>query len=448
MMSLVKYHALFQGESFRKYFTNTSWLLVERVINQGIALIMVIYTAHYLGVEQFGLFNYVRSFAAIIMTIAPLGVDSLLARNLLNNPEQRNVIMGTSLLVRGGGTVACLLLTYLVNLLVGHDAETQLLVMVVAAAAVFEPFYLLNQFFTANIQSRYHAYSEITKTLVSTAVKIGLIWYRAPLIWFALVLILESLTYALVSLRFYSVRFGSFWRWRPNFIYLRRLLTDAWPLAISGLVIMLHLKVDQVIIKHLLNTEAVGYYAAALRLSESTYFVPVVICASLLPPMLNARKISVSLYRTRLQQLFNLMVVLSLGIALPVTFLGDWIIDLVFGEAYHPAGAVLVLHIWSGVFVALGVAANGWLIAENLQRIALYRTLLGVLTNIGLNFLLIPHLGIKGSALATLISQAVTAYVSNLFSPQTRMLFFMQTRALLGFSVLRRARLLFSPAHP
>ena len=448
MMSLVKYHALFQGESFRKYFTNTSWLLVERVINQGIALIMVIYTAHYLGVEQFGLFNYVRSFAAIIMTIAPLGVDSLLARNLLNNPEQRNVIMGTSLLVRGGGTVACLLLTYLVNLLVGHDAETQLLVMVVAAAAVFEPFYLLNQFFTANIQSRYHAYSEITKTLVSTAVKIGLIWYRAPLIWFALVLILESLTYALVSLRFYSVRFGSFWRWRPNFIYLRRLLTDAWPLAISGLVIMLHLKVDQVIIKHLLNTEAVGYYAAALRLSESTYFVPVVICASLLPPMLNARKISVSLYRTRLQQLFNLMVVLSLGIALPVTFLGDWIIDLVFGEAYHAAGAVLVLHIWSGVFVALGVAANGWLIAENLQRIALYRTLLGVLTNIGLNFLLIPHLGIKGSALATLISQAVTAYVSNLFSPQTRMLFFMQTRALLGFSVLRRARLLFSPAHP
>jgi hypothetical protein len=158
----------------------------------------------------------------------------------------------------------------------------------------------------------------------------------------------------------------------------------------SGLVIMLHLKVDQVIIKHLLNTEAVGYYAAALRLSESTYFVPVVICTSLLPPMLNARSKSVGLYRTRLQQLFNLMVLLSLGIALPVTFLGDWIIDLVFGKAYHPAGAVLVLHIWSGVFVALGVAANGWLIAENLHRIALYRTLLGVVINIGLNFALIP----------------------------------------------------------
>jgi O-antigen/teichoic acid export membrane protein len=153
---------------------------------------------------------------------------------------------------------------------------------------------------------------------------------------------------------------------------------------------MLHLKVDQVIIRHLMSNEAVGYYAAALRLSESTYFVPVVICTSLLPPMLNARSKSVGLYRTRLQQLFNLMVLLSLGIALPVTFLGDWIIDLVFGKAYHPAGAVLVLHIWSGVFVALGVAANGWLIAENLHRIALYRTLLGVVINIGLNFALIP----------------------------------------------------------
>ncbi len=448
MISLVKYHSLLQAEGFRKYFNNTSWLLVERVINQGIALVMVIYTAHYLGVEKFGLFNYVRSFAAIIMTIAPLGVDSLLARNLLNNPEQRNVIMGTSLLVRGGGTLACLLVTYLANLMMGHDTHTQLLVMIVAAAAIFEPFYLLNQFFTANIQSRYHAYSEITKTLVSTAVKIMLIWYEAPLIWFALVLILESLTYALTSLWFYAFRFGSFWRWKPNFLYLRRLLTDAWPLAISGLVIMLHLKVDQVIIRLLLNNEAVGYYAAALRLSESTYFVPVVICASLLPPMLNARNTSIRLYHTRLQQLFTLMVLLSVGVALPVTFLGDWIIDVVFGEAYHPAGSVLVLHIWSGVFVALGVAANGWLIAENLQRIALYRTLLGVVTNIGLNFLLIPFFGIVGSALATLISQAVTAYVSNLFSAKTRMLFFMQTRALLGFSLFRRARLLFASAHP
>jgi O-antigen/teichoic acid export membrane protein len=448
MMSEVKYHSLFRAEGFRKYFTNTSWLLVERVINLGITMVMGIYTARYLGVENFGLFNYARSFAAIIMTIAPLGVDSLLARNLLNNPEQRNLIMGTSLLARGTGTLACLLITYLANWLMGHDADTQLLVMVAAAAALFEPFYLLNQFFTANIQSRYHAYSELTKALVSTAVKIMLIWFGAPLIWFAGVLILESFTYALSSLGFYSFRFGSFLRWRASFTYLRGLLSDSWPLAISGLVIMLHLKVDQVIIRHLMSNEAVGYYAAALRLSESTYFVPVVICTSLLPPMLNARSKSVGLYRTRLQQLFNLMVLLSLGIALPVTFLGDWIIDLVFGKAYHPAGAVLVLHIWSGVFVALGVAANGWLIAENLHRIALYRTLLGVIINIGLNFALIPSLGIQGSALATLVSQAATAYFSNLFSAKTRMLFFMQTRALLGFSVFRRARLLFTPAHP
>jgi len=447
MIFLVKHHSLLQTQGFRKYFTNTSWLLVERIVNLGITLVMGIYTARYLGAENFGLFNYARSFAAILMTIAPLGVDSLLARNLLTNPEQRNLIMGTSLLVRGLGTLVCLLVTYLANRLAGHDADTQLLVMVVAAAAVFEPFYLLNQFFTVQIQSRYHAYSEIAKTLLSTTAKILLIWHEAPLIWFAWVLILESLTYALTSLGFYSFRFGSFWRWRMNFRYLRGLLSDSWPLAISGLVVMLHLKVDQVIVRNLLGNQAVGYYAAALRLSESTYFVPVVICTSLLPPMLNARSISAELYRTRLQQLFSLMVLLSAGIALPVTFMGEWIIDLLFGQAYHPAGQVLVLHIWSGVFVALGVAANGWLIAENLHRIALYRTLVGVVANIGLNFLLVPHLGIKGSALATLISQAITAYLSNLFSPKTRLLFVMQTKALLGFSVFRRARHIFTTVY-
>ncbi len=444
MISFVKYHSLFQAEGFRKYFTNTSWLLGERVISLGITLVMGIYTARYLGAADFGLFNYARSFAAILLTIAPLGVDNLLARNLLNNPEQRNMIMGTSMIVRLAGTLACLLLVFVVNMLVHRDVNTQLLVMIVAASVVFEPFYLLNQFFTAHVQSRYHAYCELIKTLFSATAKILLIWYRAPLIWFALVLILESLTYAFTSVSFYSLRFGSLRRWRSSLVYLRSLLRDSWPLAISGMVIMLHLKVDQVIIRFLLGNKSVGYYAAALRLSESTYFIPVVICASLLPPMLNARSTSPELYHTRLQQLFNLMVVLSVGIALPVTFLGEWVIDFLFGKAYHPAGPVLVYHIWSGVFVALGVASNGWLITENLHRIALYRTILGVAANIGLNFLLIPHLGIKGAALATLISQAVTAWLSNVFSPRTRILFLMQTRALFGISFFRRTKHLIS----
>ena len=44
--------------------------------------------------------------SGVPLTIIPSGTGNLLARNLLNNPEQRNLIMGTSLLARGAGTGA------------------------------------------------------------------------------------------------------------------------------------------------------------------------------------------------------------------------------------------------------------------------------------------------------------------------------------------------------
>ena len=47
---------------FRKYFTNTSWLLGERVLRMAVSLFVGIYVARYLGPERFGLLSYALSF--------------------------------------------------------------------------------------------------------------------------------------------------------------------------------------------------------------------------------------------------------------------------------------------------------------------------------------------------------------------------------------------------
>lgn len=125
------------------------------------------------------------------------------------------------------------------------------------------------------------------------------------------------------------------------------------------------------------------------------------------------------------------MVWMAVAVALLMTFLSDWIIALLYGEQYNQVGGIFMIHIWASVFVFLEVACGKWFIAENLQKYSFYRTLFGAITNVILNFILIPKYGVYGAAVATLISQSIASYLFNIINKATRKTFFLQTNAIL-----------------
>jgi O-antigen/teichoic acid export membrane protein len=169
----------------------------------------------------------------------------------------------------------------------------------------------------------------------------------------------------------------------------------------------------------------VGIYAAGVRLVEMWYFVPGAVIVSVLPSIIKAKQEDAGLYQWRLQQLYDLMALLSIGIAVVTTIFSHQIIAILYKDAYREAAGVLTIYVWSGVPTFLGVASSQYLLAENLTRISLYRTSIGLVINIALNLLLIPQYGIIGSAFATLISYTVLAFSVALFKdsrPQTIMM--------------------------
>ena len=215
------------------------------------------------------------------------------------------------------------------------------------------------------------------------------------------------------------------------------LLKDSWPLIFSGMVIAVYMRIDQVMIKEMMNSEAVGQYAAAVRISEAWYFIPMVIASSLFPAIVNAKKQSEELYYARLQKLYDLMVWMAIAIALPMTFLSDWVVNLLYGSQYNQSGSVLMIHIWAGVFVFLGVAFSKYLTIENLTKKMFYRTFLGAILNIILNYFLIPKYGIKGAAVATLLSQFVANYVYDIFDKDLHKQLIMKTMCFVPIHIIK-----------
>ncbi|MFA6144561.1 MAG: flippase [Sulfurimonas sp.] len=420
-----------------KYFKNTSWLFGEKILRMIVGLFVGVWVARYLGPEQFGLFSYAQSFVGLFTAFATLGLDGIVVRELVHDESRRDELIGTAFWLKLMGAIGVLLILAIAVNFTSNDSYTNTLVFIIASATIFQSFNVIDMYFQAKVMGKYIVYANVISLLLSSIVKIALILNEASLEAFAWTIVFDSVVLAMGYVYFYirsrhSVPdTESISQWKFHKSTAVSLLKDSWPLILSGMVIAIYMKIDQIMIMEMMDAEAVGQYAAAVRISETWYFIPMVIASSLFPAIINAKKHSEALYYARLQKLYNLMVWMAIAIALPMTFLSDWVINLLYGEQYNQAGSVLMIHIWAGVFVFLGVASGKWFTAENLQMLAFWRTFYGMVLNIILNFVFIPKYGIQGAAMATLISQSVAAYISDLFNGKTKKMFLMKTRSLL-----------------
>jgi O-antigen/teichoic acid export membrane protein len=146
---------------------------------------------------------------------------------------------------------------------------------------------------------------------------------------------------------------------------------------------------------------------------------------------LRGRAHSGDAYAARLQQFYDLNAGLAYALAVPMALAAPWLVHVAYGGAYAAAGPVLAVHVWSTVFVFLGVARGQFLVNEGHTGFYFLSTTAGLLINVALNLVLIPRHGAWGAAVATLAAQMVAAWGSSFCFAPVRANAWMQTRALL-----------------
>ena len=425
-------------KGLRHYGANTSWLFAEKAVRMGIGFVVGIYVARQLGPAQYGLLNYAIAFVAIFSVIASLGLDQIVVRELVKHPEKRNNLLGSTFIMKLAGFFLMLIGIWITLYFSSNDRSTNLIVLVIAAGYLFQIFQTIDFYFQSQVLSKYVAISQIIAWSLVSCGRAFCAWQGYPLIYFAW---LEAINMSLMSLGylfFYMIKVSHPFHWRFDSSIARALLKNSWPLLLSGGATMIYMRVDQVMIKSMLGDTEVGYYAFAVRLVEIWYFVPMIICSSLFPSIVRAKEISKEHYQHRLQMLFTLMFWLAVLSALGSTFAGIFIIKW-FCVEYTNSIPILLIYNWNLIFVFLGVARGKWVITENLQKYALLFCMFGVVTNVILNYILISEIGIKGAAIATLISSGMVVYIGPLLFKKTRILFFMINKSFNFVSLIKRS---------
>lgn len=413
-------------------------MLGEKVLRIVAEVFVGIYVARYLGPEQFGVYSYAVAFVALFGAIARLGLDSIVVRDLVNHPQEREVYLGTAFWLKLIGALLTLGLLAVAVQFSGNDATTNLYIVIIASGMIFQSFDVVDFYFQSQVIVKHVSLAKLIQLALSSVLKLYFIFIQADLFWFVLVVLIDQLSLAIgLAVAFWRQQVGSFYgRFDPG--TAKAMLRNSWPLILSGIAVTLYMRIDQIMIKDMLGEREVGLYSAAVRLSEAWYFVPVIITASLFPAIVNAKKISQEIYHQRLQRLCTLMTWLAIAVALPMTFLADWMVNLLYGQHYREAGTVLAIHIWGAIFVFLGVASGVFFTVERCTRKSFYRTALGAVSNVLLNLALIPRYGINGAAIATVLSQFIANYFYDFFDAGTRTLFAIKIRALFPVHLILR----------
>jgi PST family polysaccharide transporter len=421
-----------RSKNSQQQTANAAWLMLDKSLRLVIGVTIGIWVARYLGVQAFGQLSFAIAFVSLFSAVATLGLDKIVVRDLVRHPELKNEILGSTFIAKlTGGAVAMCLTLICIRLVEPDNTLTQTLVSIIAVGMIFQATDTADLWFQSQVQSKYTVFAKSSAFLLLSLVKVALILSGAGLVAFAWAALAEIIIGAVGLLITFRASGNPFRKLHANTARAKQLLAESWPYLLSGLAIILYMRIDQVMLGKLAGTTEVGLYSAALKLSEAWYIIPTIIVSTLMPAVTRAKSTSLDDYYLIQKRLFIGLAAIAYLVAIPMTIFSTPLITILFGTEYSAAGPVLAVHIWAALFVFLGVATSPWVANEGLARYRLYCTASGAVLNIYLNYLLIPEYGALGCALATTLSYGFSAWLANALSSKTRKLFYIQTRALL-----------------
>jgi PST family polysaccharide transporter len=409
---------------------NTSWLFLDRIMRMGLGLIVGVWVARYLGPEKFGSLNYALAIVTLISVFNRLGLDNIVIRDLLQNPSEKNEILGTTFILKLASGSLAVLSTIGFILFIHSDITTKWMVFIIALGSLFQAFDVIDFWFQAQVQSKYVVYARNVVFLFTAILKILLIQMSASIISFAYLSSAEFILGGVGLIVVYRMNRQYIQRWEFNIEKAKYFLKSSWLLLLGGVIAMVYTRIDQVMLSQMVGDKSLGIYSSAVKLAEVWYFIPIAITSSVFPSIVEAKKTNALLYDQKIQKLFDIVVLLGYSVAILITFLAPWLINILFGVQFIEASSSLVLLAWAGLFIFLGLVKSSWMLTENLMKHTLFTHLIGAFVNVSLNFYLIPNYGPAGAALASLVSYFAASTFSTALFPETRKLFKMQLNSL------------------
>jgi O-antigen/teichoic acid export membrane protein len=407
-----------------KYVANAGWILAGRSFQVVLSMIVSVLIARYLGPSNYGVINYVASYVAFFTSLTTLGLSSVIVKYFVSKKDEQGKYVGTAIGMRLiSSVVSMVFLQALMAVLEPGDRTIQIITILQSIVLIFASFDIITYWYQSRLESKYVAIITSVTRLIAILYKVAILILNKSVEWFAFS---STIDYLLVGIALYvAYHRSSGQKLSFSLSAAKELLSECYPYIISGVMSAVYAQISKILTGNMIDTTAVGLLTVATGFCDMISFIPVAITDSLRPLVMESKLQNERRYVYHLKILMAVILWGSILLAVGITLFAPLVVVLLYGPAYADSAAVLRVYIWSCVFAFIGPVKNIWLICEKKARYEQVFTLTGAVVSVALNLLLIPRIGIVGSAAATILAQMA----SNFLIPAC----FKNTRAVSGY---------------
>lgn len=388
---------------------------IGEVVAKAANVALFVAIARKLGTGDFGDFVFGLSLSSVLLGIAGLGTDDLIAREIARDKTRAGHLFSHVIGLKGSLLVVFLGVLGAIVMLGDYDTTTRIAVMLIGGGTAFETLsstvYAVFQGFE---KMQYIAVTLIIQRISTTALAVVALFMGAGLVVVsAMVMIGGAIGFsASVLLMRSKVVAPKGVVDRGNWYALAK---AGLPLGIVTLLFTMLLKLDASMLSFLSDdgNDSVGIYGSAYRLIEATMFLTWAFGGAVLPWLSRhaGEEGGVDLARG-----FELGLKALAGILLPIALIyslfANQLIGFFYGNEFDDA--IPVLQLLAAMTVLYGINTYCAIVLISRDRPGLFAraAALTLVQNASFNFVLIPKYGAQGAAFNAILSGLILAFAS------------------------------------
>ena len=378
---------------------NTITLLFAKIFEKGIMFLFFMLLAQQFGKEEFGEFSYYFTIASVLFVLFDLGGEFYQIREFSKVERLKN--FNTIFIIKSSIFAFIFLIIYFLNdsiylmlLLISYYIDS--IISLFRSSLYKNGHYILESKFTI-----------IEKLIFITLIATNIFTIKSILFMYISFIISKFIYIIILINKFYKIKYLFNSKKLFSFDFSKYYLFNSWSYILHALLVVVFVQIDIIMLKQMnISFEEIGLYSAAVKIYMTVIIFADVLFKQYYPTVAkyvqNNDTISLKTLILKVQKT-NLF--FSIYFTLFTMLFANEIIDLAFGKEFLESSKMLTILSLIIIFRFSMYTYTAILSSSNLNYIKIYTSLICVVTNIVLNYVLIPIYGVYGAIIATVITE-------------------------------------------
>lgn len=396
---------------------NSVYNVLYRLLNVLFPLVSATYVARVIFAKGVGEVSYAQNIVAYFTTIAALGIPNYGIREIAKKRQSQTETkkLFSELITINAISTTCCIVLYCFTILFFPSFSDNIALYISVGLLLLFNYINVDWFYQGNEDYSYIAKRSFIIKCFSLLSMFMFVNSKSDVVVYALITSLATggnNIFNIIHLKHYNIRF------QFKGLELKKHIRPILVLLASVIAVEFYTMLDTTMIGIFCGDSAVGYYTNSMKLVKILITVVTAIGGVLLPRLsLYYSKGDIEKCEQVVNKVFRIMLLLFIPCEIGLILTANIVMPFLFGESFLPA--VLTLRISALLICTLGFSnlfGTQLLMTFGAERKLLMCTVMGAVSNVIVNLILIPIFQQNGAAVASVISETIVTFMTVIYS--------------------------------